>query len=272
MDRRAIFQACRTLLQPVASLMLKCGMTWREFAEISKGVFVEAATKEYGIRGRPTNVSRVSILTGIGRKEVRRQRELMEQADAEALPSKTTDATRVLSAWHQDPVFADVQGQPRVLPLEGPAPSLEALCARYASDVPVSAMYKELKRAGAVEDTPEGLRVLQRYYMPARVDAQWLINAGSVMRDLGMNINHNLVADEDHPSHFMGRASSDSVPESVLPDFRDFVEAEGQAFLERVDDWLTEHQSIRGPRRRRLNRLGVGLFLIRDEGRDEENE
>jgi len=272
MDRRAIFQACRTLTKPVASLMLKCGMTWREFADISKGVFVEVATKDYGIRGRPTNVSRVSILTGIGRKEVKRQRELVAQADAEALPSKTTDATRVLSGWHQDPVFADEDGQPRVLPLDGPAPSFEALCDQYAGDVAASAMHKELKRAGAVGETAAGLRALQRYYMPARVDAQWLINAGSVMRDLGMNINHNLVADEDHPSHFMGRASNDGIPESALPAFRDFIEAEGQAFLERVDDWLTEHQSEKGPRRTRTARLGVGLFLIRDAGRDDDQE
>jgi hypothetical protein len=67
--------ACGALLRPIASVVLKCGMTWREFSELSKSVFVSVATDEFGIRGRPTNISRVSILTGISRKEVKRQSE-----------------------------------------------------------------------------------------------------------------------------------------------------------------------------------------------------
>ena len=57
--------ACRALLQPIALVALRCGMTWKEFSDLSKSVFVSVATDEFGLRGRPTNISRVSILTGI---------------------------------------------------------------------------------------------------------------------------------------------------------------------------------------------------------------
>ena len=63
----ALLSACRILLRPIALLLLKGGVTWREFSELSKSVFVSVATDEFGISGRPTNVSRVSILTGISR-------------------------------------------------------------------------------------------------------------------------------------------------------------------------------------------------------------
>ena len=53
-DREALFQGTRQLLAPLASLLLKCGLTWREFAEVGKGVFVDVASREYGIRGRAT--------------------------------------------------------------------------------------------------------------------------------------------------------------------------------------------------------------------------
>ena len=109
-----IRRACRQLLRPIASVVLKCGMTWKEFSDLSKSVFVEVASGEFGIRGRPTNVSRVSILTGISRKEVKRQRLLLEASEPGAA-TKTTDATRLLSGWHQDPDFLDDRGQP--LPL-----------------------------------------------------------------------------------------------------------------------------------------------------------
>ena len=80
LDRRAVVETCRVLLRPIASLLLKCGMTWREFAEVSKGVFVAVASEDFGLNGRPTNVSRVSILTGVSRKEVARVRGLLDAA------------------------------------------------------------------------------------------------------------------------------------------------------------------------------------------------
>ena len=79
LDRCAVVQTCRVLLRPIASLLLKCGMTWREFSELSKGVFVAVASDEHGLNGRPTNVSRVSILTGVSRKEIARVRGLLDQ-------------------------------------------------------------------------------------------------------------------------------------------------------------------------------------------------
>ncbi|MEO8445228.1 MAG: DUF6502 family protein, partial [Gammaproteobacteria bacterium] len=94
LDRSVVVQTCRVILRPIASLLLKCGMTWREFAEVSKGVFVAVASEDYGLNGRPTNVSRVSILTGVSRKEVARVRDLIAN-EAAPLPNKTTDATRM---------------------------------------------------------------------------------------------------------------------------------------------------------------------------------
>ncbi len=264
--RAAGLAACRSLLRPIASLLLKCGLTWREFAEVSRGVFVAVAGSEYGLRGRPTNLSRVAILTGINRKEVARLRELAASAEPPP-PGKTTDATRVLSGWHQDPEFLTGGGQPRVLPEAGPVASFEALCRRYGGDVPASAMRKELKRVGAVTEDNGGLRAIRRFYMPVPFDPQWLQNAGTMVRDLGASISHNLSLPDGEPTRFVGRAANDSIDPEAMPAFRDFLESEGQAFLERVDAWLTQH-AVRTPDQDTTThsepriRLGVGVFSI----------
>ena len=44
--------------------LLKHGITWNEFGEISKEAYVKAARDDYGIQGRPTNNSRVAMMTG----------------------------------------------------------------------------------------------------------------------------------------------------------------------------------------------------------------
>lgn len=274
LDRCVVVQTCRVLLRPIASLLLKCGMTWREFAEVSKGVFVGVASQDYGLNGRPTNVSRVSILTGVSRKEIARVRALLEK-ESDPLPNKTTDATRLLSGWHQDPDFLTGTGEPRVLPAEGEGASFATLWRRYGGDVPVTSMRKELERAGAITTLPDGtLRAERRYFMPRRFDPQWIQNAGSMLRDLGAGITHNLDAGNEPGSpgrsppqrRFIGRATSDSVDPAALPEFEAFVEKNGQEFLERIDKWLTEHEARPAPgAAQKRMRLGLGVFLIAGE-------
>jgi len=245
-------------------------MTWREFADVSKSVFVEVAGDEYGIKGRPTNISRVSILTGISRKEVKRQREFMNVGQKPP-ENRTTDATRVLSGWHQDPDFLDPDSKPKVLSHNGDGTSFEMLCRRYGGDIPSITMIKELKRVSAVAEDDDGrLTVLRRYYMPAQFDTQWLVNAGSIYEDLGANINFNLTADLNGPSRFLGRASENGIEPDAVPEFREFIEEHGQSFIEKVDDWLTAHRANGSGDGGKRVRLGVGMFLIQgqDTGED----
>jgi hypothetical protein len=258
-QRQALLESCRTLLRPVVSLLLRGGLTWREFAELARDVFVEVASDEYGIRGRKTNVSRVAILTGIGRREVARLRRRRPTVPAE---NRTSDATRVLSGWYQDAAFRS-GARPKALHASGGAASFAALARRYAPDVPPSAMLKELRRVGAVEPLADGrVRPVQRYYMPGRFDSQWILNAGSLFGDLGTTINYNLAAERGANSRFIGRATDQAVDPAAVPALREFLEQEGQGLLERVDDWLARHRVGRGLRR---IRLGVGLFSIQND-------
>src|SRR6202035_535585 len=67
-------------LKPLVHVLLSCGITWREFAELAKTTYVEVATDNFGKRGLPTNVSRTAILTGLVRRDVRKQRDILSKA------------------------------------------------------------------------------------------------------------------------------------------------------------------------------------------------
>ena len=62
------------LLLPIARILLRCGVGYTEFADLAKRAFVEAASADYGVRNRPTNIARVAVMTGLSRKEVSRIR------------------------------------------------------------------------------------------------------------------------------------------------------------------------------------------------------
>ena len=265
-------QACRIVLRPIVLMLLRVGVTWREFCELAKGVYVETATEKFGIRGRPTNVSRVSILTGIARKEVRRQRDLMAEARS-PVPHKTTDATRVLSGWFQDDEFRAADGTPRPLPELGDEGSFVALCRRYGGDIAPQTMLKELVTTNTVgRDDAGNLIPLRRYYQPAQHDDENLLWATRLISDLGSTMNNNVFTTEDSVPRFGGKAENTEIPSTMREPFRAFLEERGQAFLEEVDDWLTANARSDSQETTHSIRLGVGLFAIDDETHPQESQ
>ncbi len=253
------------LARPIARVLLRCGVAWKEAAELMKLVYVDVATAEYGKHGRPANASRVAILTGLGRRDVKRARDQLEALGDASPPeplAKISHASRVLSGWFQDRDFLDGRGQPRLLPATGER-GFEGLTRRYASDIPGIAMLKELKAVGAVTETAGGrLRAKTRYYMPASLDEDSVTRYGSVLADVGSTLAENLFRDEPR-TRFEGRASNAHVPRVLRRAFRDFVEVRGMEFLEDVDRWLSEHEAK--DRDDKTTRLGVGVYFIQDE-------
>ncbi len=259
--KNSLISACRLLLRPIALVLLKGGVTWKEFAELSKSVFVAVATDEFGIRGRPTNVSRVSILTGIARKEVKRQRDLMA-ADTPPPSSKTTDATRVLSGWHQDPRFTDAARKPLALPVSGPAPSFEALFRIYGGDTPEQTLIRELRNAGSIAETDAGeLIALRRYHMPAELDELTVGFFGTNLHDHARTLGNNLTSSPDQRL-LEGFAVDDRIDPAAVDDFRAFLDRRGQEFLEEIDDWLSRHRIDDNASSQLPVRLGLGVYAI----------
>ena len=259
--KSATQNAFRLLLRPIASMALKCGMTWKEFSDLSKSIFVQAATNEYGINGRLTNISRASILTGISRKEIKRQRDLL-LAEVPQKRGKTTDATRVLSGWHQDPTYLDANSKPMPLVEVGEGPSFESLCHRYGGDIPMRTMLKELIKTKAVERHPDGrISAIRRYYQPAVHDDENLRWAASLITDLVETMNNNVFLDDRNLPRFGRKADNDQIPMSAIPEFRQHLAERGQAFLEEIDDWLTAHVAEPDETTEYV-RIGIGMFAI----------
>lgn len=282
-----VIATVKSLMKPIIMLLLRNGVTYKEFALLCKSIFVEAAAQDYGIRGRPTNVSRIAVLTGIDRKEVKRIKDLLqENVMAIEAQSSQDRITRLLTAWHRDPEFCTPEGQPRVLPVEGEQSSFQSLVRRFGGDVPRQALFKEMLRVGVIAKTDTGAQALSRYFFPAQSDPQALLRAGSVLSELGETLFHNLyVVDDNKPNHrqkrrFERRASNNLIDTRHIKAFHQFLEVEGQQFLERVDAWLSEHEM---PATKAADghetitttniiktgvRLGVGVFAIEKNNRE----
>jgi hypothetical protein len=261
-----VLAATRQWLRPVIDVLIRCGITWREFAELSKSAYVEVATRQFGKRGRPTNVSRTAVLTGLPRREVRKQREHIDNGP-DPLSGYVTKASVVLTAWHLDPCFLDGEGKPALLALEGEGASFTSLLRRCgAGDVPASTLLKELRSAGAVRKTADGrLEALRRIYIPHTMDRELIRLWGTVLTDVATTYLNNLTRSGKTPARFERAAVNDRIRADALPEFRRFLNEEGQAFLERLDAWLSAHEVREGKDGARGTiRLGVGMYHIQD--------
>lgn len=153
-------------MRPIVRILLRYGIGYGGFAEIVKSTFVDIASSDFGIRGRPTNISRVAVMTGLTRKEVKRLRDKIENGD-EGIIVKTTPMAQILHKWHAEDDFVDENGRPAKLSFSGGDINFSELVKRYGGDVPPGAMRTELKRVGSVTEHPDGsLSVASRVVLP----------------------------------------------------------------------------------------------------------
>jgi hypothetical protein len=86
-----------------------------------------------------------------------------------------------------------------------------------------------------------------------------------VLADVGTTYVHNLTRGPKTPARFERAAVNDRVLASALPEFEKFLNQEGQAFLERLDAWLTAHQPTgENNDAQETIRLGAGVYHIQD--------
>lgn len=265
--KTAALKACRHFMLPIARFLLKNGVGYREFAEISKLAFVQVASNDYGIRGRKTNMSRVSVMTGLNRKEVRKVRDRLENEDWNLDPSLSKPGY-VLAEWFTSRNYLTARGTPKWLPFEQSkrGPSFSGLVREVGGDVPPGAMLKELVRAGCVMEVRSGTwKAVKRQYSPKGVDLFQVQRFGECLHDLAQTIASNMEQPNVNERLFEFRAWADDIESGSTSKLRKIVASQGQIYLESVDDWLNAHRVSAGSEQPDKGvRCGVGIYYFQD--------
>ncbi|MGB5738893.1 MAG: DUF6502 family protein, partial [Woeseia sp.] len=94
--KRGLLAAYSKLLRPLVRILLKQGVTYAEFSEVVKTVFVTIAAQEFRVPGKKMSKARIAIVTGLTRKEVQRL-SLVDQDERFNLRTNLSRIGRVLS-------------------------------------------------------------------------------------------------------------------------------------------------------------------------------
>ncbi|MBS94034.1 MAG: hypothetical protein CL799_06295 [Chromatiales bacterium] len=260
--QQRILDALLMALRPIAKALLRAGIGYKEFSGIAKAAFVHVAAEDYGLRGRETNSSRIAVMTGITRKEVKKIREsgpgmLMKDFVRES------PASIVLDKWHSDSNYLDSLGQARILDYNSGQYSFCDLVATYGGDVPPGAMRTELKRIGAVDLLPVGkIKATKSYFIPDGVDDRLIIglqdNIASVASTVAFNCDPKRVVGVD--TRYNSVSSVDGIDKQFLPEIHAHARSEMFLLGDSFSKHLNEFKDRSDPDNRDQYQIGIGLY------------
>lgn len=252
--------ALAMMLKPLVRLLVSQGLTHAEFSEVAKEVYVEIALRHFEPSER-VNKSRIAVLTGLTRKEVKN---VIDRAiESSALDKTKSRPSRVLSGWYEDPKFTGPYGIPLELQyesqIEGQA-SFTELVKTYSGDMAPRQMLNELLRSGSVIEVEGLYRAVSRLYEPTALSPELIQRLGDIGYRFFSTAALNITKEGQGTGYFERAVyANEGCTDKVIELFDDYIKKRGQSFLEELDIWFSSNEQRNDPSEQRR---GTGLFMV----------
>lgn len=253
------------LLGPLVRYLIEQNWTYPAFCELLKKIYIaEALRHDQAMSPQaPVTDSRVSLLTGIHRKDVKRLRaELAREPNAPLLSKSAGLAVRCVSAWVEH--HSDKQGRPLPLPFreEQGSASFEGLVKELKADMRAKSVLDELIRAGVAEQDEQDVVHLLRSAYVSDLPEDKLAFLGD---NVGDHLNSALanVRSPHHPPFIERSVFLNNLPTSALPEIQADIQQQGDALLHEIHRRLV---TIRATGSGKLNksRVRFGIFYYEE--------
>lgn len=188
--------AIRRVLRPLVRLLLSQGLTYPWLSDLLKEIYVEVANRDFNLGGNRQTDSRVSLLTGVHRKDVRRLRETHGVQDEDVAPPVMSLGAQLVARWASDPRYVDQDDHPISLPRLGRQNdvSFESLVAEVSKDIRPRPVLDEWLRLGVVHvDDDDLVHLNVEAFVPEKGFEDKLFH-------LGANVHDHLSAAVDNVS------------------------------------------------------------------------
>ena len=252
--------ALALMFKPLIRLLVSQGLTHAEFSEVAKEVYVEVALRHFEPSER-VNKSRVAVLTGLTRKEVKN---VIDRAiQSTALEKTKSRPSRVLSGWYEDPKYTGPYGIPLELSYEhqseGQA-SFTELVKTYSGDMAPRQMLNELLRSGSVIEVEGLYKAVSRLYEPTALSPELIQRLGDIGYRFFSTAALNITKEGQGTGYFERAVfANEGCTPNLIEKFDEHIKIKGQAFLEELDIWFSANEHQNDPSE---DRQGTGLFMV----------
>ena len=234
--RKLLLEGLKQMLRPIARFCLNRSIKIQDAGEMLKYAFLEVAKEELQREAKLVSNSRLSVMTGLHRRDVVRLR-----LDRQEISENAPLLLRVIGQWQQDSRFIDKKGTPKSLSIEGKKSQFVELVQSISKDLNPYTVLFELERVGAVRRDDEALSLNADVYVPEGDVKESLGLLGRDMEDLILAVDENIFKKPTIP-HLHIKTRYDNVALSAMPELQRWcldlgakVHAEVRAKLAKYD-------------------------------------
>ena len=232
--QQPVLRIMAAICKPLARYCLRNAIGVQQAIEALKKSFIDLAGETIEASGHTPNVSRLSIATGLQRRDV--QRLISEDRNVRQAPHALS---RIIAAWETQSTYTTKNGKPKVLSFEGADSEFHGLVRLITSDLHPGTVLFQLENMGVVEKTPHGARLK---YAAERVQnnpekAYQLMSQD--MDDLPCAVEENIASTREIP-HLHGRTEYDNILQSALPEVEQWLLKEGSLFHQKARAYLSQ--------------------------------
>ena len=263
-----LLKAAGRILRPLVRLLVSCNVPFQQVTRLLKQIYVEVASEELADTEQGVSVSRLSLVTGIHRKEIKR---LGESADSGyEVPASIAVGARIVARWTGDARFAKSDGRPAPLAL-GPedderGPSFSELVTAVTTDVHPRSVLDELLRLGIVRvDDERHAHLLTAAFVPHKGFDEKVFYLGRNIHDhldvAGRNVGGEGLPLLERSVHY------GALPTEAVDELETLTRREGMKLLETVNRRAQELRGEQAPESaapaRPSERMNFGLYFYR---------
>lgn len=234
--KHVYLSALSTLLRPVLRACLKNTIKLGEITEIVKQTLVQLGAEELVKSGEIPNATRLTVMTGVHRKDCTR----ILGMEREALPEDSSMLSRVVGLWQGSQRFTTSAGKPRVLTFEGKDNEFSKLVSIVSRELNPGPILKELKRTGMVEESARGIALVSPVYIPKGNVQEALTLLASDEADLFAAVENN-ISSSRRRTFLHIKTEFDGVPTPLLEEVNKKLLKDGSLFHEDIERYLSEN-------------------------------
>lgn len=233
----------RHVMRPLVRLLLTYGISFQVFCELMKSVYVKVVEEEFRLAYKPQTDSRISLLTGIHRREINRLR--TESTTEINLSRHTSISAQLLAIWSGHPEFLDDQGLPVPLPRlasKSEPRSFESLVQSVSKDFRARVVLDEWIRQGIVTlDNNDRVHLcVDAFIQPHGLEEKFLYFGQNIHDHMAATV-HNLV--ESAPPFLERCVYYDKLSAESVKELAEYSRTVGMRALHAVNKRAAELQT-----------------------------
>lgn len=253
--------AVAAIMRPLIRFWMKKGYSFQAFEEIIRWLFVDIAEKDFQLPDKKQTDSRISVVTGLTRHQVKHYRSIPLEDSPEK--AKSNRSTRVLTGWMSNEKYHDDNG-PKVLDIESGENNFGDLVSEFGGDISPKAVLDDLVHQNQVEYVDKTrVKLVAKGYVPTK-DEKAIIeifghDAAALIETLDYNLNS-----EDGTTRFQKKVCYDNIPTEFIDEFKKLSGKKAQKLLEELNEVLSKKQTS-DDKNENSRKLGMGIYYFEQD-------